>query len=247
MFTLSLIGIGSGNPDHVTVQGIKALNAADLVLIPLKGAEKTELAALRHQICDVHLSNPKTKIAAFDLPVRDTANLSYHHGVNDWHDAIAEVWAKNIAAHPDAQNVAMLIWGDPSLYDSALRIAARLNPAPNVQVVPGITAIQALTAAHAIPFNDIGAPVVVTTGRQLRDHGFPTDADSAVIMLDGQCSFDTLPGEAFDIWWGAYVGMDQQVLRAGRLQDVADDIKAARTEARQRYGWVMDVYLLRRR
>ena len=47
-----------------------------------------------------------------------------------------------------------------------------------VEVVPGITSLQALTAAHAIPLNEIGAPVVVTTGRRLRDEGWPISAQS---------------------------------------------------------------------
>ena len=37
MTTLWLIGIGTGNPDHVTGQAIRALNGADLILIPKKG------------------------------------------------------------------------------------------------------------------------------------------------------------------------------------------------------------------
>ncbi|MGL6209164.1 MAG: SAM-dependent methyltransferase, partial [Paracoccaceae bacterium] len=42
MIDLTLVGIGTGNPDHLTLQAIKALNAADLVLIPQKGAEKAD-------------------------------------------------------------------------------------------------------------------------------------------------------------------------------------------------------------
>ena len=38
MIELCLVGIGTGNPDHVTRQGVKALNAADLILVPHKGA-----------------------------------------------------------------------------------------------------------------------------------------------------------------------------------------------------------------
>ena len=39
-------------------------------------------------------------------------------------------------------------------------------------VIPGITAIQALTARHRIPLNDIGEPVLITTGRRLATDGF---------------------------------------------------------------------------
>ncbi|MFT6784926.1 MAG: precorrin-6A synthase, partial [Dinoroseobacter sp.] len=38
MKTLLLIGIGTGNPDHLTGQARKAIAGADLILIPDKGA-----------------------------------------------------------------------------------------------------------------------------------------------------------------------------------------------------------------
>jgi precorrin-6A synthase (deacetylating) len=140
--------------------------------------------------------------------------------VDAWHDEIARIWARTIAAHPDARTVALLVWGDPSLYDSTLRIAARLDPAPRLHVVPGITSVQALTAAHAIPLNTLNAPVTISTGRHLRNHGWPADCETLVVMLDAECTFRMLDGDGFDIWWGAYLGMPEQILDAGRLGDV---------------------------
>ncbi|WP_109466579.1 precorrin-6A synthase (deacetylating) [Albibacillus kandeliae] len=243
MRELILIGIGTGNPDHLTGAGIKAMQDADRILIPRKGRDKADLADLRRQICDRVLTAPGPEIVEFDLPVRD-ASGDYRAGVDDWHDAIALAWAE---AAGNAERVALLIWGDPSLYDSSLRIAARLSPAPQIRVIPGITSLQALTAAHAIPVNEIGAPFVVTTGRQLRDNGWPTGVDTAAFMLDGQCSFLTLPPEEFDIWWGAFLGMPEELLIHGRLSEVADQIVETRAEARAAHGWIMDIYLLRRR
>ena len=246
MIELHLVGIGTGNPDHLTLQAIKALNAADLILIPLKGETKADLAELRHQICAAVITNPATVFAEFDLPTRDEATADYRQRVEDWHDAIARVWAQTIAAHPAARKVALLVWGDPSLYDSTLRIASRLTPAPKITVIPGITSMQVLTAAHAIPVNDIGAPFVVTTGRRLRDEGWPAAADSVVVMLDGECSFASLPPAGITIWWAAYVGMPQQITLVGPLATISPQIVALRTQARAKHGWIMDIYLLRR-
>lgn len=244
--TLFLIGIGTGNPDHITVQGQKAMRKADLILIPRKGAAKSDLADLRREICDQVLQGQGPAIVEFDLPVRGSS-APYLDEVNTWHDAIAEAWQS--AAAPfisKARNVALLIWGDPSLYDSSLRIAERLKPRPQLRVVPGITSLQALTAAHAIPVNDIGAPFVVTTGRRLREDGWPLGTDTVVVMLDGQCSFRSLPSLEFDIWWGAYLGSEDELLIQGPLQDVAEQIAETRASARVRHGWIMDIYLLRR-
>jgi precorrin-6A synthase len=245
MIRLHLIGIGTGNPDHLTRQAIKVLNTADLVMIPRKGDSKADLADLRRTICAEVVTNPATQIAEFDLPVRDSARPDYLSGVGDWHDAIALVWAQTMAAHPDAHDVALLVWGDPSLYDSTLRIAARLTVPVDVQVVPGITSIQALTAAHAIPLNDLGAPVTITTGRQLQN-GWPEGASSIVVMLDGNCTFQTLDPKGISIWWGAYVGMREQIILSGPLADVGPQIIHTRAAARAAHGWIMDVYILRR-
>ena len=244
MIHLHLIGIGTGNPDHLTRQAIRALNAADLVMIPRKGANKADLAELRRAICAEVITNPATHLAEFDLPVRDAANPVYAKGVEAWHDAIAATWSATIAAHPAARNVALLVWGDPSLYDSTLRIAARLDAA--VTVIPGITSLQALTAAHAIPLNDIGAPVTITTGRQLTDHGWPSGATTLAVMLDGNCAFQTLDTTGIYIWWGAYVGMKEQIILAGPLAETSTRIITARATARAAHGWIMDIYLLRR-
>ncbi|MEW9918101.1 precorrin-6A synthase (deacetylating) [Marimonas sp. MJW-29] len=243
---LTLIGIGTGNPEHLTLQAIRAINAQDLILIPRKGEGKADLADLRRAICDEVLTNPETRIVEFDLPVRDENTPDYRQRVDDWHDAIASAWQSAMAEAPDAARVALLVWGDPSLYDSTLRIAARLDPARQIAVIPGITSLQALTAAHAIPINDIGAPFLVTTGRRLRDEGWPNGVDTLAVMLDGGCAFQSLPPEGIHIWWGAYVGMKEQIIRQGPLADAADDIVRTRARARAAHGWIMDIYILRR-
>ncbi|MBK5934462.1 precorrin-6A synthase (deacetylating) [Rhodovulum imhoffii] len=245
MVDLTLVGIGTGNPDHITGEGRKALRSADLILIPRKGAAKADLADLRRHVCAQVLGQTAPRIVEFNLPVRD-AGGDYRQGVEAWHDAIAHVWAETISGAGAPRKVALLIWGDPSLYDSSLRIARRLSPVPRLRVVPGITAIQALCAAHCIPLNAIGAPVVITTGRRLRDEGWPEGADTAVVMLDGDCAFRTLPPEGIKIWWGAYLGMAEEILFSGPLAQTGPRILEARAAARARHGWIMDIYLLRR-
>ena len=243
MTTLWLIGIGTGNPDHVTGQAICALNGADLILIPRKGDAKSDLADLRRQILGQVLKAP-VPVAEYDVPQRADQD-DYLGAVNDWHDAIAQVWAGTIAMHPGSTNVALMVWGDPSLYDSTLRIAARLSGV-TVKVVAGITSLQALTAAHAIPLNTLAAPVTITTGRQLRDHGWPEGATTLAVMLDKGGAFTAIDAGNTHIWWGAYVGMPEEALIQGPLAQVSDTILATRARLRAEHGWIMDIYLLRR-
>ncbi len=243
MDELFLIGIGTGNPDHLTLQAIKAMRGAELILIPKKGPDKSDLAGLRHAMLAEHA--PDVAVAEFDMPKRDVSG-GYLAGVEAWHDAIAAEWVAAVARAGGARKVALLVWGDPSLYDSTLRIAGRLQPKPKVTVVPAVTSVQVLTAGHAIPVNEVGAPFTVTTGRQLRDHGWPAGVETLAVMLDGECSFLTVPPEGVHIWWGAYVGMAEEVLRAGPLAEMAAVIPPLRERLRAEHGWIMDIYILRR-
>ncbi|WP_417244881.1 precorrin-6A synthase (deacetylating) [Celeribacter sp.] len=242
MTELWVIGIGTGNPDHVTLEGQKALRDAATVLIPRKGAGKEDLAHLRLDI--LAASKTQARVVYVDMPERDDS-LPYQTRVARWHDEIARRWQVALEAVPEGP-VALLVWGDPGLYDSTLRIAARLDPAPKLRVVPGITALQALTAAHAIPFNTVNGAVTVTTGRRLRDHGWPEGAQTVIVMLDGACSFQSLDQNGLHIWWGAFLGMADQVLDSGALAEAGPRIVERRAKARARHGWIMDTYLLRR-
>lgn len=239
--TLWLIGIGTGSQTHVTGEGMQAIRDASVILVPHKGPGKDDLAEVRHQI--IAASGSGAQVVPFEYPVRDPA-LPYLERVERWHDEIAKRWraASDEVAVPGP--VALLVWGDPSLYDSTIRIAQRLTPKPTLRVVPGITAVQALTAAHGIPLNTVNGPVLITTGRQLHDHGWPEGADRVIVMLDGEAGFQHLDRTDLMIWWGAYLGMPEQILDHGKVTEVAPRIVAARNAARARHGWIMDTYLL---
>jgi precorrin-6A synthase len=247
MLTLSLIGIGCGDPEQLTLAAIRAINTADLILIPRKGSAKSELADLRRTICAQVLTNRQTRVVEFDLPVRDADQDDYRKGVDEWHEAVAATWSREIVDHLGTEGrVALLIWGDPSLYDSSLRIAARLDPPPNVEVVAGVTSIQALCAAHALPVNNVGEPFLVTTGRRLRQDGWPSGVNTVIVMLDGGAAFQSLDPRGLHIWWGAYLGMPDEILMSGELAEVGHSIATARQQARERHGWIMDSYILKR-
>ena len=248
MRKILVVGIGAGNPEHITVQAINALNRADALFVPRKGETKAELADLRREIIQRYVTNPEAKIVEFDLPVRDAENLSYVSGVTDWHQAIAELYSRLMETELAADGVAaLMVWGDPSLFDGTLRILDRVRAAGlrfDLEVVPGVSSLHALTAAHAIPLNLVGRPVVVTPARRLAEvapHG------DAIVFLDSRLAFTTVDGAAYDIYWGAYLGTRHEILISGRLADVAAEIEQRRAAARLEHGWIMDTYLLRHR
>jgi precorrin-6A synthase len=240
---IHVIGIGAGDPDYVTAQAIRALNDTQVFFAMDKGEAKSDLVALRREVCERFIREPGYRFVELPDPPR-AKDGDYRQAVADWHAARARLWADAIATElaPDGVG-AFLAWGDPSLYDSTLRIldAAAAHVDIGYDVIPGITAIQALTARHRIPLNDVGEPVLITTGRQLKEQGL---SGSAVVMLDGDCAFRGCPA-ATRIWWGAYLGTPDELLIAGIVGEVGEKIATVRAEARARHGWIMDTYLLR--
>lgn len=243
MRKILVIGIGAGNPDYLTVQAIDALNRVDVFFIPDKGEDKSDLRELRERILTRFIKTPKHRKVPVAIPKRRAAGDDYRGAVDDWHATLTANYEKLFAEHlPDGKVGGFLVWGDPMLYDSTLRLLEKLST--EVEVIPGISAVQALAARHRIPLNRIGEPVLLTTGRKAM-LGLPEDVDS-VILLDGDQAFAHVPGD-YDIFWGAYLGTPDEILVSGRLADVKDEVASKRAAARQRHGWIMDTYLLRRR
>ncbi|GJE27333.1 precorrin-6A synthase (deacetylating) [Methylobacterium organophilum] len=249
MRKLLVIGIGTGNPAHLTVQAVEALRSLDAVFVLDKGGSKSALTRIRQEICDRYMGERPYRFVAAPDPERDRAPADYGTAVADWHAARAVLLEDLIAQNlPEGGTGGFLVWGDPSLYDSTLRIIDRIAVRGRLPfthaVIPGISSVQALCASHRIALNRIGEPVHVTTGRRLAE-GLPEPLDTTVVMLDGDPALDRLDPD-LTIHWGAYLGTPDEIVVAGRIGDVAPEILRRRAEARARHGWIMDTYLLRR-
>lgn len=240
---LMIVGIGAGDPDHLTIQGAKAIAAADVFFIIDKGEEKHDLVRLRHRLIEDHGRPPYRIVEARD-PERDRTTPAYAAAVEDWRARRADLYHRMIDDElADDQVGAFLVWGDPGVYDSTLSILARL-PADRFDytVIPGISSVSALTARHRVTLTRVARPVHITTGRRLAEEG--ATADDILVMLDARCAFQGLTG--FHIYWGAYLGTPDEILVEGPVAEVADRIRELRAQARARKGWIMDTYLLRR-
>ena len=106
-------------------------------------------------------------------------------------------------------------------------------------------AVAALAAAHRLILNRVGRPVLITTGRRIAE-GMPADVDDVVVMLDAVAAHATVTEPDVDVYWGAYLGTPDELLRSGPLTEIADEVAELRAEARARKGWMFDTYLLRR-
>lgn len=243
-----VIGVGAGSPGHLTLDAVAAMRRASVFLALDKGDRKADLLDFRRDILATHLGDGGFRLVDIPDPPRDRDPADYGAVVEDWHEARARLLAETIVDEVGEDGVAgILVWGDPSLYDSTLRILDRVRGhgvALDVEVIPGVTAVSALAAAHAICLNRIGEPIHITTGRRLISTT-PEDRRNVVVMLDAHCTFREVADADTFIWWGAYLGSPGQILVAGPVSEVGEEIVRRRAEARERHGWIMDTYLLR--
>ena len=254
MRRVRIIGIGSGGLDQVTVEAVRAMNDVDYFLVTdkrKKDGSEDPLVAARGEILARHVEHEPV-IVVVDDPERDRSSdgtrsaSDYDRAVKDWHAARTDAWEQALLDHEGDAGV--LVWGDPAFYDSAIRVLdavlERGRVDAEIDVVPGISSLQVLAARHGIVLHEVGQPVHITTGRRLSE-AVEAGHDNLVVMLNR--SLDPLAelGD-WQIWWAANLGTPHERLVSGRVRDVLPAIEAARDEAKQAAGWVMDVYLLRR-
>ena len=152
-----VIGIGPGGVDQLTVEAVRpARVTCDAFLVADKGlrvrpgrpARRDPRAARARQRRLVQVTDPPR-----DREPHTAA--SYERAVDDWHDARAAVFGSAIAsAVPEGGTVGFLVWGDPALYDSTIRVLDRIVTSGAValdyDVVPGVSAVSLLAARHRL-------------------------------------------------------------------------------------------------
>jgi precorrin-6A synthase len=234
-----VIGVGAGDPDQLTFQGAAALAGAHALLTVEHRAAVEELEAPRRAIRDRHAAPQIREIA-----IADDERGRGAEAVAAWRARRGARFAQALHSLQDDETAAILAWGDPSLYDGTLAALEDARPgAPEftIEVIPGVSAPHALAARHGVVLTRTGRPVTILPGRLLQDGSAPPG--DLVVMLDPACAFLTRPDHT--IFWGAYINMPGELLRAGLVAEVGEEIAALRARAKDERGWMFDTYLLR--
>jgi precorrin-2/cobalt-factor-2 C20-methyltransferase len=148
---LTAVGLGPGDPDLITVKGMQAVQAADVVFAPLN--EKTgESTAIT--IAKPWLNREQQLVVPLALEmVRYAGTLTdvWAATANQMHDAMQT----HATGHDlEAVSAVYLILGDPSLYGTFTYIAAQMtviHPDVALTVIPGVTSFAAGAAAAGHP------------------------------------------------------------------------------------------------
>ncbi|GAC1420387.1 MAG: precorrin-2 C(20)-methyltransferase [Candidatus Velthaea sp.] len=140
------VGVGTGDPELITVKGARIVRAADVIAYPAaqhgrSNARAAVAAELRADQIEIPLIYPVTTETT--MPPG-----GYEAAMRAFYDASAET----LAAHLDAgRNVAVLCEGDPFFYGSYMYLHDRLAHRYPTEVVPGVCSVMAASARLGTP------------------------------------------------------------------------------------------------
>jgi len=214
------VGVGPGDPELVTVKGVNALRAADVVVVPVMdtGERGRAEATVLHYVGQekvvrvVFALNERTdrgrREAAWDAAGGRVAQLLGEHGT-----------------------VAFATIGDPNVYSTFTYLAqtiAELVPGTVVETVPGITAMQDLAARSGAVLTEGTEPltlVPVTAGaRALKDAlAGPGTVVAYKFGRQAQEVAEALreTGRIDDAVWGSALGLPEESVRPAAELDGA--------------------------
>lgn len=180
------VGVGPGDPELITVKGLRAIQRARLIFVP-RSQDGEQSLALR--IAREWIDPARQQIVELRLPMtRDADRLT-----PAWQAAADQIAASMAAVEADApvEGVYLLL-GDPLLYGTFTYIWAALaetQPAIEIEIVPGVTSFAASAAKGQFVLSSTSDRVAVlpasyeTDGEALRQ--LLADFDTVILMKVG--------------------------------------------------------------
>ncbi|WP_443064600.1 precorrin-2 C(20)-methyltransferase [Streptomyces sp. NBC_00582] len=211
------VGVGPGDPELVTVKGVNALRAADVVVVPVMdtGEQGRAEATVLHYV-------EREKVVRVVFALNERTDRGRRESA--W-DAAGERVAELLRRHG---TVAFATIGDPNVYSTFTYLAqtiAELVPGTDIGTVPGITAMQALAARSGAVLTEGTEPltlVPVTAGSAVLKDALAGPGTVVAYKFGRQAAevAEALreTGRIGDAVWGSALGLEQESIRpAGEL------------------------------
>jgi precorrin-6A synthase len=127
MRNVFVIGMGAGHPAYGTGQAMHARHQVDVFCVLEKGRDTEDRGRLRQESCQRSIPHRSYRIVEARAPQRDRTAAAYQAAVEAWYAQRAALYEPMLAAALGDQDCgAFLVWGDPALYESTLRIIDQL-------------------------------------------------------------------------------------------------------------------------
>ena len=165
--TLIGVGVGPGDPELVTLRTVRILREADVILVPYTeattdgpGRAETIITAVAPEIVE--------RIKRIPFSMREKSGVGEKRRASWQVSADAAITAFD----EGARTVALATVGDPTVFSTFTYLRANVEerlPDVSVELSPGITAMQALSAASGRPLvegKEILALVPATVGKE---------------------------------------------------------------------------------
>lgn len=156
MSVLIGVGVGPGDPELLTLLGLRRLREADVIVVPVR--DDVDDIGYAERVVRHHLADAAIIRAPFALTDRT--------GVSDRREQAWDAAAAAVVAAFDAGSacVAFATIGDPNVYSTFGYLAAtvrELRPGTVVVTVPGVTAMQTLAAQSGTVLCEGAEPLVL--------------------------------------------------------------------------------------
>jgi precorrin-2/cobalt-factor-2 C20-methyltransferase len=179
--TLIAIGMGPGDPELITLKGLRALQAADVIFVP-QSRDGDQSLALR--IAEPWIDRARQTVVALPLPMtRDAGQLR-----PAWR-AAAETIVTELNGH---RRGAYLLLGDPLLYGTFVylwRELAAIQAPVTVTIIPGVTSFAAAAATAGVPLAMSDERMIIMPASYETDAAtlrrLLTDFETVVLMKAG--------------------------------------------------------------
>ena len=214
------VGVGPGDPELVTVKGVNALRAADVVVVPVMdtGERGRAEATVLHYV-------PAQKIVRVVFALNERTDRGRREAA--W-DAAGGRVAELLARHT---TVAFATIGDPNVYSTFTYLAhtvAELAPGTVVETVPGITAMQDLAARSGAVLTEGTEPLVlvpVTAGAGVLKDALQGPGTVVAYKFGRQAREVAQAlrdsGRIDDAVWGSALGLPEEAIRPAAELDGA--------------------------
>jgi precorrin-2/cobalt-factor-2 C20-methyltransferase len=145
------VGVGPGDPELITLKAQRILSQVSVIFVPKKDTGHESYAL---SIISGLLESPTQKVVELVFPMQKSALEPY------WQKAAEDIW-QHLAQGEDC---AFVTEGDPLLYGTfvyILSIFRERYPEIVIEVIPGISSINAAAARAMLPLSSGGERVAI--------------------------------------------------------------------------------------